>query len=175
MAKTQVVSYSYTCDVCGSGIADTDADGATRKISWEGSDYVLDVCATHSSELSDALGQLKGFVDVAHRDGARRGRRPASASATATATRSSRPRGGAAATAASGGAKRGDLAGIRSWAQANGLRVGDRGRIQASVIAAYDAAQNGSTTESSNGSSNGSAKAAPAKRRPRKAKATTAV
>lgn len=41
MAKTQVVSYSYTCDVCGSTI--NDGDDASRKFSWEGTDYVLDV------------------------------------------------------------------------------------------------------------------------------------
>ena len=56
MAKKQVVSYSYTCDVCGNEIAETDAATASRKVSWEGSDYTLDVCAVHGSELDTILG-----------------------------------------------------------------------------------------------------------------------
>src|SRR6476620_8853624 len=100
MAKTQVVSFTYTCDVCGDPIPDTAADGASRKITWDGSDYVLDVCATHGAALSDILEQLKGFVDVAHRAGARRGRRAATASSTTT--RAPRPRRAEVATAASG-------------------------------------------------------------------------
>jgi len=171
MAKKQVVSYSYTCDVCGNEIPETEADGASRKVSWEGTDYVLDVCATHGSELTGVLAQLKGFVDVAHRAGGGRGRRAATASSTAT-TRSPRPRRAAPATAASGAPKRSDLASIRSWAQANGHTVGDRGRIPAAIIAAYDASKNGS----GNGSSNGSAaEAAPRKRQPRKAAAAKAT
>lgn len=163
MAKKQVVSYSYTCDVCGDEIPDSDADGASRKVSWDGADYVLDVCAKHGTALSDVLEQLKGFVDLSHRAGARRGRRPASAAST-VATRSPRPRRAAAAAAGASSPKRSDLASIRSWAQANGHSVGDRGRIPAAIIAAYDASSNGDTPEP-----------APRTRRPRKAAATAAV
>ena len=70
MAKKQVVSYTYTCDVCGSAIPDSDAGDATHKVSWEGSNYVLDVCSTHSSLLGDLLNQVKEFVDAGHRGGA---------------------------------------------------------------------------------------------------------
>lgn len=171
MAKKQVVSYSYTCDVCGDTIPESDSQGSTRKVSWEGTDYVVDVCVTHGSQLSDVLSQLKTFVDAGHRGGSRRGRRPASASATSSA-RAPRSRPAAAAGGSSSGPKRNDLPTIRSWAQANGLSVGDRGRIPATVIDAYDAAH-GSSASSSVAAAESSAPAsvpvaAASKRRPRK-------
>lgn len=184
MAKKQVVSVSYTCDVCGATIPDGEGDSATRKISWEGSDYVVDVCETHGSELGDILAQLSGFVSSGHRAGARRGRRAGS-----SATRASRS-GPAAATSSdeTTPAKRGDLASVRSWAQANGHKVGDRGRIPAAVLAAYEAAQGASEPAPEpeaapvaaeprkraprKASANGSAKATPRKRGPRKVAAT---
>jgi len=192
MAKKQIVSVSYTCDVCGTEIPDTEGDGATRKVRWEGAEYVIDVCTTHASQLGDLLNQLKGFVDVGYRAGLRRGRRPAAVSSRAS-------RGGqAGATGASNSAspKRGDLGVIRSWAQSNGLKVGDRGRIPAAVVAAYEEAQGASSpapaaqpepaapaakaaprkrasrkaAAAANGG--GAAKAAPRKRAPRKAAAS---
>ena len=51
MAKKQVVSYSYTCDVCGNTIPDPQGDGAAHKVSWEGANYVVDVCSDHGSQL----------------------------------------------------------------------------------------------------------------------------
>jgi hypothetical protein len=168
MAKKQVVSYSYTCDVCGDTIPESDSQGSTRKVSWEGTDYVVDVCVTHGSQLSDVLSQLRTFVDAGHRGSARRGRRPASAGATASA-RTPRSRPAAAASGGQNGPKRSDLPTIRSWAQASGLSVGDRGRIPATVIEAYDAAHGASSTSSVNAAEPASAPvAAAAKRRPRK-------
>lgn len=165
MAKKQVVVYSYTCDVCGNAIPDGTTDAA-RKVSWEGSDYVLDVCATHGSLLSDVLDQLKGFVDSGQRAGAKRGRRAAAATSASTA-RAPRARRAVAATAgAAAGPKRSDLPAIRSWAQSSGHSVGDRGRIPATVIAAYDAAQSAPAPEPEPAPA-----AAPRTRRPRKAKA----
>jgi hypothetical protein len=137
MAKRQVVSYSYTCDVCGDPIPESDVDTASRKVSWEGTDYVIDVCAAHGSRLGELLGQLKGFVDAGNRAGARRGRRPGVASSAAPKA----PRGRKAATSTSTagtGPKRDDLGNIRSWARANGHTVNERGRVPAAVLAAYD-------------------------------------
>jgi hypothetical protein len=166
MAKRQVVSYSYTCDVCGNEIADTDADTASRRVSWEGTDYSLDVCAVHGSELDTVLGNLKSFVAVSHRAGGRRGRRsavPTSSPAT-RAPRTRRAAGSAASTRSNVGA-------IRTWAQANGQSVGDRGRIPAAVVAAYEAA-NGAAQTGETAQANGSSPApAPRTRRPRTAKA----
>lgn len=168
MAKKQVVSYSYTCDVCGNEIAEADASTASRKVSWEGSDYTLDVCVVHGSELDTVLATLKGFVDVSHRAGGRRGRRsaPATPSPSTRAPRARRAGGSAPAST------RSNVGAVRAWAQANGHSVGDRGRIPASIVAAYEAA-NGPAQTNGTAQANGSAPApaAPRTRRPRKAKA----
>lgn len=166
MAKKQVVMYSYTCDVCGNTIPDTESDGATRKVSWEGADYTVDVCATHGSKLADVLGDLKGFVDVGSRAGAKRGRRPA-AGASAPAQRAPRAKRAATPVSTSPAApKRGDLGTVRSWARENGHQVSARGRIPAALLTAYDAA---------NGAEASAPAAAPRKRRPRKAAASAAA
>ena len=138
MAKKQVVSYSYTCDVCGTTIPDTEGDGATRKVSWEGTDYVLDVCEAHGSQLVEVLEQLRSFVEAGTRAGAR-GRRPLAPASTASARA---PRGRRRGTSSSSGTapKRGDLGEVRSWARANGMKVSERGRIPAALLEAYDAA-----------------------------------
>jgi hypothetical protein len=179
MAKKQVVSYSYTCDVCGDTIPESDSQGSTRKVSWDGTEYVVDVCLTHASLLSDVLAQLRSFVDAGHRGGSRRGRRPASNAATAS-PRTPRSRPAATANSSSpSGPKRGDLPIIRSWAQANGLSVGDRGRIPAAVIEAYDAAQGAPAASPAPAPEATSAPAsapvaAATKRRPRKSASATA-
>lgn len=141
MAKRQVVSYSYTCDVCGDTIPDTEGESSTRKLSWEGTDYVVDVCETHAAELSDVLIQLKGYVDAGHRGSVRRGRRPSAVAAATAAPRAPRGRRETTSTASAGTApKRGDLGAIRAWARENGLKVSERGRIPGSLLAAYDEA-----------------------------------
>lgn len=170
MAKRQVVSYSYTCDVCGDPIPDSDGDGATHKVSWEGTDYVLDVCANHSSELGEILSQLKGFVDSGHRDAGRRGRR-AVAAASAAAPRTPRGRRASTSKSSSGTApKRGDLGAIRAWARENGYKVSERGRIPGALLAAYDEANSSPSAPAA-----ADKPAAPArKRRPRKVAAPVA-
>jgi len=169
MAKKQVVSYSYTCDVCGNTIPDTHADGATHKVSWEGADYVIDVCSDHGDKLGNILGQLKGFVDAGHRTGARRGRRSAVAT-TAAATRPARAGRAVATTSGSGtGPKRGDVGSIRRWARDNGHQVSERGRIPGAILAAYDAANSGPPAAAAEAPK--AASPTPRKRRPRKAAA----
>jgi hypothetical protein len=133
MVKRQLVSYSYTCDVCGGTISDGDA--ATRRISWEGTAYVVDVCDNHGSMLGELLTQLKSFVDAGTRVSGRRGRR--AAAVTAAPSRPARARGGASAGASP---KRSDLSAVRAWARENGRAVSERGRIPGDLLAAYDAA-----------------------------------
>lgn len=134
MTKTQVVSYDFTCDVCGDAIPAALGEDATRKLSWEGSSYVVDVCASHGTQLGEVLAELKGFVDAGHREASRRRpRADATAGATPRRRRSATPRAGAAA-------KRGDLGAIRIWARENGHSVSERGRIPGALISAYDAA-----------------------------------
>jgi hypothetical protein len=138
MVKRQLVSYSYTCDVCGGTIS--DGENANRKVSWEGTEYVVDVCSAHGSELEDLLTQLQSFVDAGTRVSARRGRRPG----TAPTSASKAPRGSRGAAGGSG--KRGDLSAVRAWARENGMKVSERGRIPGDLLAAYEAAQGGSTS-----------------------------
>jgi Lsr2 len=159
MTKTQVVSYDFTCDVCGDPIPAALGEDATRKLSWEGSLYVVDVCAPHGTQLGGVLAELKGFVDAGHRESGRRGR-PANASSTGTPSggRSPAPRSGAAP-------KRGDLGAIRVWARENGHSVSERGRIPGALISAYDAAVNAAAAVTPKAGP-------PRKRAPRKAATT---
>jgi hypothetical protein len=138
MARLQVVSYTLTCDVCGAEIPDSDSEGATRKVSWEGAEHAVDLCTAHQAELGDTLNQLKVFVDAGDRIGASRGRRAAKSSGPTGA----RARRASTAATSSTGARRTDLAAIRSWARENGFKVGDRARIAGSIVSAYDEAHN---------------------------------
>jgi hypothetical protein len=173
MAKTQVVSYSFTCDVCGNSIAETDGD-ATRKLSWEGADYAIDVCSTHGPQLADILTELKAFVDAGHRAGARRGRRPAVAAASGSTSGPRTRRASSSSAPAAAAGARGDVKAVRAWAQTNGHKVGDRGRIPAEVFAAYDSAQpssSSSSLEAAPVTSDAAPEVKKAVRRPRKAAA----
>jgi Lsr2 len=140
MAKRQVVSYNYTCDVCGGTIPESDGDSATHKFSWEGSDYLVDVCSTHAVELDDILAQLKNFVAAGQRASGRRGRKPGGAAAASAPKASRDRRSGASAATAATAPKRGDLGAVRAWARQSGLSVSERGRVPASLLEAYDAA-----------------------------------
>ncbi len=159
MARQQVVSYTLTCDVCGEEIPESDTDGASRKISWEGTEYLVDLCTAHQGELNEALEHLKVFVGAGRRAPSGGHRRRA-----ATQSAPSRPARGPRAAKSSGGgrARASALTAVRSWAVENGHKVGDRGRIPAAVMAAYQEATNGST-----------APAAAPKRRARKAAAAS--
>ncbi|MGH9126597.1 MAG: Lsr2 family DNA-binding protein [Acidimicrobiales bacterium] len=164
MAKHQLVSYSYTCDVCGGTIPESGADGASRMLNWDGSDYVLDVCQSHGSQLGDLIAQLQGFVDASRRDAPRPGRRrrPTAVAAptattrparTARPARSARPTPSAPAAAivpaapvaapALAAPATADVAAIRAWARENGYVVNERGRIPGPVMAAYQAIRGG--------------------------------
>jgi hypothetical protein len=160
MVKRQLVSYSYTCDVCGDEIPDSDSDSATRKVTWEGSDYVLDVCSAHGSELGELLGQLKAFVDAGNRSSGRRGRRAGAVSIASS--KAPRGRRAATSTATSGTApKRGDLGAVRAWARETGQKVSERGRIPGNLLTAYDAAHNPASAPSEPAESPAAAEAAP--------------
>lgn len=90
------------------------ASSQTTTFSLNGAQYEIDLAPENVEKLRDALAP---FVKA--------GRRTSRETAAAS-------RGGARRSAS-----RSDLAEIRSWAQANGFKVGDRGRIPAEVIEAY--------------------------------------
>jgi hypothetical protein len=121
----QQVTVTSICDMHGPDSVTGDAPEATRKrrLTVDGRDFELDVCAFHDQMLSE---QIAPFLlrPVTGRD--RNGRRPA----RTRSMRGSNP----------------ELAPIRAWARSEegqqvlgGLYVADRGRIRPEVIAKYRA------------------------------------
>ena len=109
----QRVQVLLVCDLHEGDVEGTE----TITFGLDGSTYEIDVCEAHGRELRDAYAP---FVGAARRAGRTAGG----------------PRRG-------GGRSRGgtnDVAQIREWARSNGHQVSERGRISATVRAAYDAA-----------------------------------
>lgn len=97
-------------------------NSVSTTFSINGAQYEIDLGPANAQQLKDALAP---FVKAGRRVGATSG----------STTRSASKRGGGRH---SNGAN--DVTAIRGWAQAQGLKVGDRGRIPAEVLAAYAAA-----------------------------------
>ncbi len=89
------------------------ASSATTTFALNGVQYEIDLAPENSAKLEEALAP---FIKA--------GRRVGGASRGASASKR-RP------------ASRSDLGAVREWAQANGYKVGDRGRIPADVLEAY--------------------------------------
>jgi len=94
-----------------------DLDGSaaetTVRFGVDGTDYEIDLNAAHAKALSDALEK---YIQAGRRVGssARRGVRGRRATAGAS-----------------------NSAEVRAWARSQGIKVSDRGRIPASVIASF--------------------------------------
>jgi hypothetical protein len=111
----QRVQVILVCDLHEGEVEGTE----TITFGLDGSSYEIDVCDAHGRELRDAYAPFVGAARRAGR-GAGGGQRR---------SRGSRAGGGA-----------NDVAQIREWARGNGHQVSERGRISATVRAAYDAA-----------------------------------
>jgi hypothetical protein len=100
-------------------VDDLDGSNADEQIEFmvDGKAYEIDLSAGNSKKLRDALAP---YVAGGRRSGGRRGS-------------------GAGTTATSRPADRGQNLAIREWAQQQGLKISDRGRIPASVLEAYAA------------------------------------
>lgn len=94
------------------------AGSRSTRFALDGVEYEIDLSAENARALADALAP---FIAA--------GRRLGSAG-----------RGSSAPRARSKGADAERLAAIRAWAQGNGYTVGDRGRIKAEIVEAYDSA-----------------------------------
>ena len=98
-----------------------DLDGATAdetvSFSLDGVSYEIDLSSKNAAKMRDAFA---GYVGSARRVGGR-------------------SRGGRARSSARSGSGT-DTAAIRAWAKEQGLKVSDRCRIPADVIAQYEAA-----------------------------------
>jgi hypothetical protein len=132
MAKTLIVKI--TCDRCkADGAGDEIAGEESVSFAYDGYSYGMDLCAKHAKEFHNAIQDLIALATERERLGApsRRGRPAHSATAPPAAVSPVRM------------AARRDkeqLQAIRDWANANGFKVSNRGRIPAEVEGAYQAA-----------------------------------
>ena len=94
-----------------------DIDGSaaegTVRFGLDGTEYEIDLNKKHSDQLAKAI---RPYIDAARQ-----------VSSSRRATRGSRP-------------ARHSQSDVRAWARAQGLKVSDRGRIPADVLAKYEAA-----------------------------------
>lgn len=132
MAKTLIVKI--TCDRCrAEGKGDEVPGEESVSFAYDGYTYGLDLCAEHAAEFHDTVQALISVATERERLGAAL-RRPRAVGA-----------GGAAPAAAAAPAKaparrdREQLQAIRDWANANGYKVSNRGRIPAEIEEAYQA------------------------------------
>ena len=87
---------------------------STIRFAWQGQEMQVDVCAPHEAQLRAAISPY------------------------VTAARTARPRGRTRRSA-----DRRRSADVRTWGQANGFELADRGRVPRRVLAAYQASHNG--------------------------------
>jgi hypothetical protein len=97
-------------------IDDIDGGAATETVAFalDGTSYEIDLSAKNAGKLRDAFAPYVGAARKSGvRSGARRGRRPSGDGRTAQ---------------------------IRAWAKSKNLKVNERGRIPAEIVAKYEAA-----------------------------------
>jgi nucleoid-associated protein Lsr2 len=110
----QKVQVSVICDLPHTG----EAEGQeTVVFSFDGSAYEIDTCTEHAKELRDKIGPFAEHARKAPAQGRGRKRQP------------------------QGSAGRQQSAQIREWAKSHGLKVNERGRIPASIVAEYESAR----------------------------------
>jgi hypothetical protein len=110
----QVFQVLLVCDVHDDETPGTE----TVTFGLDGTTYEIDTCAEHGAKLRDAFAP---YVAVGRRAGR---------SSAGSSGRRRRGRG------SSGGI---DPAAVRAWARSNNVKVSERGRISAEVLAAYSA------------------------------------
>jgi hypothetical protein len=105
-----------------------DLDGSSPaepvQFTYDGVNWEIDLSAKNREKMQKAL---QPFLDKAH---------PAHMADAKTTTTPARPR---RSRSAKNGRENQDA--IRQWAQENGYKVGDRGRIAKSIIEEYELAQ----------------------------------
>lgn len=110
----QKVQVSVVCDLPHG----KETEGQeTVTFAYDGTAYEIDACTEHAKELRD---KISPFVEHGRRVSAQgRGRKRQSQAASS----------------------RQQSAQIREWAKSRGLKVNERGRIPASIVAEYEAAR----------------------------------
>ncbi|WP_407107228.1 Lsr2 family protein [Rhodococcus aetherivorans] len=122
MAKKQKTVYEYTDDLTNEPFG--DGEGETVRFGLNDSTYELELNNENIDKLNDLLAP---YIEAARKVGGAKRGRPAG---TSTSTRKS---------AGAGRSKEESMA-IREWANANGHKVGPKGRIAQPIIEAYEAA-----------------------------------
>jgi hypothetical protein len=100
-------------------VDDIDGGAAVETVTFslDGASYEIDLSSKNAAKLRDSFA---GYVGAARKVGGRSGRRSTS-------------------RRAAGGSNR--TAEIRAWAKSNKIKVSERGRISADVVAKFEAAQ----------------------------------
>ncbi|QYN37232.1 Lsr2 family protein [Pseudonocardia sp. DSM 110487] len=104
-------------------VDDLDGSNADEQVEFtvDGKSYAIDLSSSNSQKLRDVLAP---YISAARRNGGRRRSAPAAGPAARPAPRTDREQNQA----------------IREWAQKQGLKVSERGRLSASVLDAFKAA-----------------------------------
>ena len=127
MAKSEVIVYSYSCDVCGREIPEEDQADAHQVVIWgvnKGSaTYEVDLCKSDLAKFHRIENSLDPILSAGHRVAGQR-----------------RPRAAATTRGGRGRRRSADSAAVREWARTNGYEVSDRGRISQALREAYAAA-----------------------------------
>ena len=115
----QRVQVLLVCDV-----HEDDTPGSqTVTFALDGATYEIDLCTQHVAELHESFGT---FIGSARRTSAARGRA------------NTRTSGSSQTSGRRGGSDRQRTQDIRQWARTNGLKVNERGRIPAEIVAKYE-------------------------------------
>ncbi|TWF76863.1 Lsr2 protein [Pseudonocardia hierapolitana] len=104
-------------------VDDLDGGNADEQVEFtvDGKSYAIDLSASNSRELREVFAP---YISAGRRTGGRRRNSPAPDTAARPAPRTDREQNQA----------------IRDWAQKQGLKVSERGRISTSVLEAFKAA-----------------------------------
>jgi hypothetical protein len=131
MAKSIIVKI--TCDRCKSEGNELVDGTESVSFAYDGYSYGLDLCVTHAEEFHSTIQDLITTSTERERLGSSRRTRSTTSPTAAPAP---------APSAGRGPARRDkeQLQAIRDWANANGFKVSNRGRIPAEVETAYAAA-----------------------------------
>lgn len=130
MAKTVIVQA--ICDRCTAEGKEGSEGAEEVSFVYDGYAYALDLCAPHAEEFHKTVNTMMGWAtDRSPVAGSRRARGGTTPDARGPVSKPSRqpPRRDKQQTTA-----------IRDWANANGYKVSNRGRIPADVEAACNAA-----------------------------------
>ncbi len=126
MAKTVIVQT--ICDRCQAEGKEGVESTSELVFSFDGYAYTLDLCAPHADDFHNTVQTMIAWSSDKER--LRESRRARSSPSSPTTGGSAQP------------ARRDkeQIGAIRDWANSNGFKVSNRGRIPAEVEAAYNAA-----------------------------------